>query len=215
MDEIKLITKFQAWMDLYGDDKNNYDMESSTNKEGKQTYKMFVPMLEKEITSVGDGFEEVFYALLENISKEIDEFILDKPDIRDNLESQMKYIEEESKRKEREYIEKHNQKDDYGEFLQGIDTYTFNKDVETVINNLSDFISNSELYLCEGPSKLYCKVLSKDYFGTNLSKEEIINHMEYLCREDFVSARLMALFIKCVIVDNYVLAIGVTEYMDL
>ena len=208
-----LITKYMAWMDLYYEGNNLELIENHLTENGERCIESFIPLVDKTVQGIHKKIEKAFDIFFENVSQEIDEYIQDKSDIKERLDMQIKTIEEQT---QNEFAKRKNEYQQLSEF-ESLETDIledqFNKDLDEAMDNLINSTRDVAQLLDEDLSRIYIKVLSRDYFEEDESEKRISLKMQSLCSKELRKSNLILLFTKCRVLKDTVVVIGIIEQL--
>ena len=213
MTDPKNISKFMAWMDLYYEGDNEELLHAQTTKNGERCFECFVPVIEKHISGIDKNHEKAFDKFFNNFSKEVDKYVSKHPDIKTDLDKQIKTIEDKSKEELKRRKERRNEDSKYQELKNDISTSQFNAVLDMTMDILNKSVTDVSLVLDEDPSRLYIKILGRDYFADDLSDEKIGTRMNLLCSKEVRESNNTLLFAKCRVTCDVVILVGVVEQL--
>ena len=214
MENKALMTKLRAWMSLhsYNDDADN-PIKCHKNKEGLYVLKVDIPLINKTITITHEDKEHAKEVLLIEFSKEVDEFIKDSLPLRVELDERMKKMELAESRHENLEDFYHKKRSEEEQFDIDIMTHQLNKVLEESIDATRNLADDVALILDEDPSRVYIKVLPRNFFGENLKDKEVEVRAHLLMRVDLRQAKYVPVFSKCRVNDNFVISIAIIDKM--
>ena len=211
MNDPKLITKFLAWMDLYYKGDNTELLEAHTNKNGERCFQCFVPVLEKQITGTNKNPEKAFDIFFDNFSKELENYLSDKPVIRKELEKQIQALDNKRKEEREKRIASRKESSEFLKLKSDIAQKQFSDDLDMAMCTLTTTLADVSLILNEDLSNLYVKAIGRQFFEDTLSEDQIKMKMTHLCRKEAKESNKLLLFTNCRATENMVLLIGVFE----
>ena len=207
------ISKFLAWMDLFYEGDNTDLLRCSNNEQGERCFTCFVPNIEKEISGTDKNPEKALDKFFKNFIKELDLFLHDKPEIKFDLERQIKINDDKHNKELEEYRARHKVNKNFHELHDEILTKRFNDDLNMAISTINLALTDVALILNEDVSRLYIKVVGRPYFDEQLSESQITEQMNYMCRSEIKEKNQLFLFTNCRVTSDIVLLIGVLDQM--
>lgn len=211
MTETKLITKFLAWLDLNYKGGDTDLLKMHTNEKGERYVEYFDFIMKKHIYSVDDDPDKAFDKFFEIFSHSVDEYVLDKPSVKNDLEKQIKTLEEKQIEYFRKYKEKRKENKEKYLLQDNIICNQFNDDLDVAMNTLVSSVDDASLIIGADPSNIYFKAIGKKYFEESLSEKEIDIKMNNLCKEEVKLSNNILLFTKCTVRNDFVLLVGVLD----
>ena len=207
------IKKFLAWMELYGDGNDTYPLENTQTKNDERCVEAYIPLLERTINGVHKNPEIAFDLFFENFSEAVDEYLKDKPEIAKEFADYIQKVDEQNRKELQEKMRNRKESFEAKNLELDIRANKFNNDLDESIRMLENATRDISLVLDDDQSRLYLKVLPREYFPLKATNEQMYMKMHALCSSEVKESGCILLFTKCVVTDSSVLAIGVLERM--
>lgn len=193
------LTKLIVWMELHDrrDDKENI-LESHQTSDGKKCVSTYLPLLDKRITVTEAKSTEAFDKLFETCVKEIDEYLKDKPELKNQFETTVsqKLIEDKirnSRLYEKTPLEK-----------------KFEQETDEAMDHLGESIRDAGLILDEDISQLYVKVVGREFFG-DMNEDDIFVQMDRMAHDELRDTGMVLLYNKIRVFQDTVILFGIFE----
>ena len=194
------------------DDEDSY-YRCTKNKEGLYELSVTIPLMNKTITVSDKDIVKAYDLLYEIFSKEIDAYIETRPHLKEELDKRIRVMEYAQQKNDQ--LAKAHHKPLSEEEQLGFDIFSkqLTKDIEESLDSVVSIVDDISLILDEDPTRLYIKVLPRNYFAENINDTEAAIRMHVLSRKELKEAGYVPLYLKHRTTKDNLVIVGIMEKM--